>query len=340
MIWVRPGLTLPSLDAVFFDLDGVIIDATGSYRQSVRQATQWLVREGQGLAGGPTPLVTEEDIAAFKLAGGWNNDWDLTTALASLWTARLREWAGTPLATVSLANWAERAAADTRAGRGGMAWLRATVPASALLAYDEARWAHDEVYWGATLVREHYGHEPTAFPEAAGLVHNERLLVTERLFARLQDRGMDKFAVITGRVGPEVRMAMGHVEDMLRERADDYTWHESHYGRSPFITIISSEEIAKPDPTALVAALSRTGAHGAIYAGDATDDLMLVTRYRAEVLAPNANQPPVLAAMIATDDAAATHFQQQGADLVLSRVEDLPQALALASDGTTQAPGD
>ncbi len=102
MFWLRPDLDRAALGAVdwldtaLFDIDGVLIDTSGSYRRSVIEATEYLVRVHAGLTGGPESLVTPEDVVAFKLAGGFNSDWDLTPALAGLWTARLREWRGDP----------------------------------------------------------------------------------------------------------------------------------------------------------------------------------------------------------------------------------------------------
>src|SRR5258708_32107494 len=103
-----------------------------------------LVRVVNGLEDAPSPMVSAEDVALFKLAGGFNSDWDAPQLFAALWTARLREWRGQPEAKVSLEEWAARASAAARAGHGGVTWLRATFPASAIPDDDTARWAHDE----------------------------------------------------------------------------------------------------------------------------------------------------------------------------------------------------
>ena len=100
-IWLRPGLRLGtflenagSLDTALFDVDGVLIDTTRSYRYAVAYASEHLVRVVNGLSSAPSPMVSADDIAVFKLAGGFNSDWDATQLFAALWTARLREWRG------------------------------------------------------------------------------------------------------------------------------------------------------------------------------------------------------------------------------------------------------
>ena len=106
------------------------------------------------------------------------------------------------------------------------------------------------------------------------------------------------------------------------------TWYPSEYGPSLFGAVIAATEVAKPDPRALVLALSRLGTRGALYVGDTADDLELVLRYRREVQARRRSVPPVLAVMVA-DGPAAEIFQARGADIVLSRVTELPAALDL-----------
>ena len=47
-------------------------------------------------------LVTIADVEAFKQAGGYNDDRNMCYLLASLFTARHREWLGTSLAERSI----------------------------------------------------------------------------------------------------------------------------------------------------------------------------------------------------------------------------------------------
>jgi HAD superfamily hydrolase (TIGR01548 family) len=57
-------------EAVLFDLDGVLADVSGSYRQAILQTA---ASYGVELSG--------EEIVAAKAAGGANNDWELTRRL-------------------------------------------------------------------------------------------------------------------------------------------------------------------------------------------------------------------------------------------------------------------
>ena len=100
VIWKRPGLLFPAaFDTIFFDVDGVLIKTTDSFRATDIAVAEYVVGTIHGLDWGKdsgNPLVTLEDVNAFKQAGGYNNDWDMCYLLSSLCTARLREWKGSP----------------------------------------------------------------------------------------------------------------------------------------------------------------------------------------------------------------------------------------------------
>ena len=331
-VWSRPGLRLDrflhgatSLDTALFDVDGVLIDTTRSYRYAVARASEHLVRVVNGLTEAPSPMVSSEDIAAFKLAGGFNSDWDATQLFAALWTAKLREWRDTPDALVGVQERAREASIAAREKRGGLAWLRATVPESAIPASNAARWAHDEFYWGHKLVLRLYGHEPDFAPEEHGFVHNEELLFTGDLFSQLVQAGIGKFGLITGRGGAEVNWAVDRLGEACRTAASDsLVWYNGDYGHSPFGVIVSADNYLKPDPQALIYALEALGSLAALYVGDTADDLDLVLRYRESAASRHI---PVLAVCIAAGDEAAI-YQDRGADIVIARVSDLPAALA------------
>ncbi len=51
-----------------FDMDGVLVDVTDSYRESIRQTVRYFTGRD----------ITPEFIQDLKNAGGWNNDWALS----------------------------------------------------------------------------------------------------------------------------------------------------------------------------------------------------------------------------------------------------------------------
>jgi len=79
-LMVRSRRPLP-LDALIFDMDGVLVDVSRSYREVIRRTAHLYLSDCLGWKLGRTPPVTQEIISLFKFAGGFNNDWELTSAL-------------------------------------------------------------------------------------------------------------------------------------------------------------------------------------------------------------------------------------------------------------------
>ncbi len=308
-IWLRPDLRVPPIfDTIFFDVDGVLIKTTYSFRTTSILVTEYVVGKLQGLDWGRDDgkaLVTMADVDAFKQAGGYNDDRNMCYLLASLFTARHREWLGTSLVERSITEWAALSRAAHLQGHGGREWVDSVIPASARLDYALIGDLYHETYWGANDYRKRFGREPHYLPDFEGLVHNEEMLYQPDLLAQLRNIGIIHMGLITGRIGPEVDSALERMEAYSRER-----WWQ---------VVVAADQYAKPDPQALRYAIAQVGTRGGLYIGDTADDFDLVRLYRESQLD---NEPPILAAMVAHESDVAL-YQERGADLIVSSVEDL-----------------
>ena len=93
-------MNLPNL--IVFDMDGVIVDVSRSYREAVRQTARLFFN---GISSGkdlPDPLFSLADLASVKQAGGLNNDWELTYHVLSLLMTKI----DTPAESPQLDEWA------------------------------------------------------------------------------------------------------------------------------------------------------------------------------------------------------------------------------------------
>ena len=70
-----------NLDILIFDMDGVLIDVSKSYRKTIQQTIQFYLETCLGFERKRGDWITNEEISLFKSAGGFNNDWDLTSGL-------------------------------------------------------------------------------------------------------------------------------------------------------------------------------------------------------------------------------------------------------------------
>ena len=64
------------MEILIFDMDGVLIDVSQSYRKTIQQTIHIYLEHCLGLKAN---WVSPEEISLFKSAGGFNNDWDLTS---------------------------------------------------------------------------------------------------------------------------------------------------------------------------------------------------------------------------------------------------------------------
>jgi phosphoglycolate phosphatase-like HAD superfamily hydrolase len=69
---------------IVFDMDGVIIDVSRSYRDTVRRAAKLFFKGAGSWENLPEPLFPLSDLARVKQSGGLNNDWDLTCLVIDL----------------------------------------------------------------------------------------------------------------------------------------------------------------------------------------------------------------------------------------------------------------
>lgn len=299
-LWLRPDFApARPLDTVVFDVDGVLIDVRGSYRRVVGEVAAFAVERLYGLRPSE-PLVSDEDVGAFKRAGGFNDDWDLAYALTALSLARLRGRLG----TASLADLV------ARSGGRGLDWLHEVVGAEDRPDYATIHRIFDELYWGADLLRERLGLTPQYAPGAPGLLRTERPLLPPGALDELAARGIAKLGLLTGRVRVEMAMAL----EILGFR-DPAT--------VPFRAIVTAEDGRKPDPSTLARIIESLRPRAGLYVGDTADDLALVQRYSAT---PAAALAPFYAVLVA-EGAERAYYQAAGAHAVVGSVADLPALL-------------
>jgi phosphoglycolate phosphatase-like HAD superfamily hydrolase len=196
-------------------------------------------------------------------------------------------------------------------GRGGATWVRDVMPASAVPDYVMIGDLYRELYWGATEMRKRFHETPRFLPDFAGYVHTEKMFCEPDFFAKLRESGISHLGIVTGRVGPEVDMALEMMEAYSGER-----WWE---------VVISADVMPKPDPRALQLAVAGIagGVGGALYVGDTGDDLGVVLNYRA---VKQASEPEILAVSLVYPHEVGV-YQERGADFIIEHINDIARCL-------------
>ena len=288
MNWTRQGLDLPlRCDTVIFDVDGVLIDDSASYSATIKAVVRHVVhhmhRRPEGLS-----QVEDQDIRAFKAAGGFNDDWVLSYTLAGI----LLAWPGE-------ARPDPPAIARESAGRG-MDWVRAHYFPHIPLDFEQVRQICLEYFWGEDLLSEKMGLRALYY-HGPGFVRQERALVPADFLQRLKAAGVQRFGIITGRDHIELGVAL-----------ETLGWDER-----AFAGIVTADHVRKPDPRALHMALEALQPRRALYMGDTGDDLQMIENYRRQYAGP-----PCLFAMVMRDSVP-REGAPAGVDIALERAEDI-----------------
>jgi HAD superfamily hydrolase (TIGR01548 family) len=281
------------VDAVVLDIDGVLVDVADSYRRAIVESVDRLYGR----------TVDDAAIQAFKDAGGFNNDWELTYAAALFVLARDAGYDADVTAFT-----------DAVAGAGGGLDAAEAVVRDA--GYDVAfdRWDPDRLretfqalYLGTDLYRDLEGGDPPF--EARGYIHDEPVIVDASTIADLTER----FAVgvLTGRPAAEADIALSRaglsVPDAHRFTMDD--WAEG-----------------KPHPRALTTLADRLDAARVAFAGDTLDDVRTAVNAAENDPDRTYHGIGVLTGGL-TGESGRRAYEGAGADAVIDSVNDLPALL-------------
>ena len=93
-IYVREDAeeALRGIEKIIFDFDGVLVQTSQSYRQTVRKVVDYYFMDLLGFTDEKGKLATLRDIQKFKDTGLYNNDWNLSYAFVTYYlTLTLKE---------------------------------------------------------------------------------------------------------------------------------------------------------------------------------------------------------------------------------------------------------
>jgi phosphoglycolate phosphatase-like HAD superfamily hydrolase len=329
-------MKLPKL--IVFDMDGVLIDVSGSYRETARKTARLFFAGAKGFEKLPDPLFPLTDLAELKQTGGLNNDWDLTALTLHLLFAKVETPAG-PSSPDDPNGWEETIRycdlselADflktnprplmnllSRYGRRSDPFVTACFQGDVLTGNVIKR-IFQEIYLGRPLFMAHYGEEPR-FYQGEDLIHRESLLMDPALLADLSRNHI--LAIATGRPRAEADFPLDRFD--LRKyfqlviTLDDCTREEER------ILAERGERISlkKPDPYMLdrIPRLIGKGFSECYYLGDMPDDMQAArssrTGYRGVGVILSSAEPENLR----------RELLQAGADFILADPAALPGIL-------------
>jgi HAD superfamily hydrolase (TIGR01548 family) len=335
---------------LLFDIDGVLIDVSESYRGAIRQTVQLYLEAVMRLSPYHGELVSREDVAAFKLAGGFNNDWDLATGILKYFIAMLEavpETQPPPQTSAEIIAFLRQEGKHINTSVGAL-WQRKDILAFTrgvntaggglaavwkilrerndhlLFAQGDPRGTNlvkrifEEIYLGEALFVREYSEAPIVH-QGAGLIHRERLIVNQQALAELGRRVT--LGIATGRPRNQATYALKAAGILNQFRS--LVTHEDVAEAEQKILAEAGKRIGlgKPHPFTLLEAVRRVTRERVrcAYLGDTPDDIRAANAAKAEM-----DFVSIGCLAVAEDKAAMRReFEQVGVDIIVSHPDEL-----------------
>lgn len=288
-------------EAVVLDMDGVIVDVSESYRKAIKRS----IHRVYGYT------INDDQIQKLKNAGGFNNDWDVTYALALLtnsadiddnfdedqWYQLLNqvgEETGLESAIKVTRQLVERDKTEKLFNR----WDK-----------KKLRLVFQELYLGSELFEE-LEDEPSKL-DVDGYIQQEPILITEETQNWLNNKFQESLGVLTGRPRAEAEITLNRLKLSIR---------------NDHLVAMEDWDFSKPNPKALIDMSRDFNINCLHYIGDTIDDIVTAINANSKINDTTFNAIGALTGGL-NGESGRRKFNEAGADYVVPDVNALPDLL-------------
>ena len=226
-------------DSLIFDCDGVLIDITKSYDQTIITTTKYILETLAKITDSID--VNFKIIDGFKSTGGFNDEVDLTyAAILSIIVAKKLKKDQTEFIFNVIKN------SDSTGIKSVENFLKKQTDISEIINKLSYPGSHKENILYQTFDQLFYGPElysklfqnPSKFSEP-GLIENDDVLFNDNLSEKLQKKFGKQISMVTGRGKESVSYSLKHLLEKFDLKNSVFLEDESR-------------ELAKPNPQALI----------------------------------------------------------------------------------------
>lgn len=305
---------LSQIDALIFDIDGVLVDVNASFVQTIIDTVQYYFNHTIKLAGNAV-LINRNSVEWFKMAGGFNDDWELAAAAVLLYLWKMKEYEIESLE--ELKNNSPLLYDLVRKnlyGGGGLSKLIDLVKKNSRYSQEVfALWDKEKIvqiaqefYAGEENCYQLYGFHPYIVGKQKGHMEQEVIVIDPEISGMVKRYSA---GILTGRNRAETKLIM-----------DQLDWNTWLY---PKAIITSEDHISKPAPDGLQFLTDQFQSKMALYIGDTMDDLLTVKNLNRQSEKQRCLSGLVLGADILEKTDKREYYQRIDVDLLAEDVNQL-----------------
>ena len=312
-IYVDDSFDSTQFDSIVFDCDGVLVDITNSYDQTIIKTTKYVL---ESLAKINDSIEIDfKIIDGFKSTGGFNDEVDLTyAAILTIVAAKKLNKDQTEFMNLVIKN------SDSTGIKSVETFLKNQVDISQMIEQLSYPGSHkdnilyqifDQLFYGPELYSKLFNTK-SKFSEP-GLIENDIVIFNNSLSEKLENKFQNKISMVTGRGKESVKYSLKNLLDKFDLKNSMFLEDEPR-------------ELAKPNPQSLVTSITGMNSKFCLYVGDSMEDFIMAKK--ATILGNNTTFCGIIGTSKNPEEKLQL-FEQNEAILVLDSIDLLPKVLNL-----------
>ena len=312
-IYVDDSFDPTKFDSIIFDCDGVLVDITNSYDQTIVKTTKYVLETLAKI--NDSIQIDFKIIDGFKSTGGFNDEVDLTyAAILSIVAAKKLKKDQTEFINLVIDN------SDSTGIKSVETFIKDQTDISEIIEQLSYPGSHkdnilyqifDQLFYGPELYSKLF--QNTSKFSESGLIENDVVIFNNDLADKLENKFHKQISMVTGRGKESVKYSLKN----LLEKFD--------LQNSMFLED-EPRELAKPNPQSLVNSITGMNSKSCLYVGDSMEDFIMAKK--ATILGNNTTFCGIIGTSKNPDEKLQL-FGENEAILVLDSINLLPKVLNL-----------
>ena len=312
-IYVDDSFDPTKFDSIIFDCDGVLVDITNSYDQTIVKTTKYVLETLAKI--NDSIQIDFKIIDGFKSTGGFNDEVDLTyAAILSIVAAKKLKKDQTEFINLVIDN------SDSTGIKSVETFIKDQTDISEIIEQLSYPGLHkdnilyqifDQLFYGPELYSKLF--KNTSKFSESGLIENDIVIFNNDLADKLENKFHNQISMVTGRGKESVKYS-------LKQLLDKFDLQNSMFLED------EPRELAKPNPQSLVNSITGMNSKSCLYVGDSMEDFIMAKK--ATILGNNTTFCGIIGTSKNPEEKLQL-FEQNEAILVLDSINLLPKVLNL-----------